>query len=104
MFEIFLKDDFLDLYLRPDYELRVGGHVGNQCGHSHTNSSIHQSPGKNSTFSGNITVDRTSSPHKGRPASPGKIRNPNGENHDMTPNEIRERYLIVEDGQHHTNL
>jgi len=29
-FEIFLKDDFIDIYLRPDYESRLS------CGHSHS--------------------------------------------------------------------
>jgi hypothetical protein len=40
MFEIFLKDDFLELYLKPDYELKVGGHCSSHGhNHNHTNSS-----------------------------------------------------------------
>lgn len=50
-FEIFLKDDFIDIYLRPDYEQRVAA-----CSH-HLKTSVQEgSPARLSNFGGNSVL------------------------------------------------
>jgi hypothetical protein len=39
-----------------------------------------------------------------RPSSPGKVRGPGGESHDMTLEEMKIRYNMIVEGTYHTKL
>jgi hypothetical protein len=107
-FEIFLKDDFIDIYLRPEYEQRVAcQHHGHGASDRSTSQSIMNSPYKVSQFTSSImNVDnfKSSSPAKGKPGSPGKVRGLGGESHPMTAPEMKERFIHLEEGQRYSNL
>lgn len=107
-FEIYLKGDFLDMFLSPEYEVKLnqkGNELSNNHHHHHRDSHQH-SPGKVSTFSHTHSTphDRNSSPRKMRPSSPGKVRENNGKAHDMNQLEMKQRYRFLEEGIHARNL
>jgi len=51
-------------------------------------------------------VATNSSPRKTsfKPSSPGKIRGLDGTNHEMTSSEMKQRYMVVEEGQRLSDL
>ena len=113
LFEIHLKDDFIDIYLKPDYEHRI-----NHCGHSPSTTerrspSISPQKGVSPFIDAPVSVDSykpsflsTSSPRKPsfKPCSPGKIRGLDGTNHEMTQDEMKQRYMVVEEGHRISDL
>lgn len=49
-------------------------------------------------------AEKTASPFRLRPSSPGKVKGPGGESHDMTLEEMKARYKHNEEGVYHTKL
>jgi len=100
-FEILLKEDFLDLYLKQDYEQKVSGTT---CTH-HDRSVLPEGTTPFKSFNGSHIisenspyrssfiggVNKSALPPKGY--SPCKVRLTNGETRNMTEEEIRNKYL-----------
>lgn len=111
-FEVYLKDDFIEIFVRPDYEQKQ------TCNHTHANSkdspnalgqSHLQSPSKVTAFSSSqqmastiSSTDRLSSPRKVPTSSPGKVRGFDGVSHDMTAEEMKYRFHLQEQGFQHS--
>ena len=116
-FEIFLKDDFIDIYLRPEYEAKV------TCAHDHNHS--HGNPNESKQFGSNIHGSpanvrnfqssqgqsfmadfRSSSPSRKtlKHGSPGKVREAGPNSHPFTAPEMKQRYMSLEEGVRYSNL
>jgi hypothetical protein len=50
------------------------------------------------------SIDKSASPFRVRPSSPGKIRGAGGESRDMTLEEMKNRYKNISEGIQHSNL
>lgn len=100
-FEIYLKEDFIDIYLKPTYELRIA-----ECSHGNDDSSrnITGSPGRSSNFVSSSISDKPASPKKLRGSSPGKVRGVGKESHEMSTDEMRARFHNIEEGQKFSNM
>ncbi|TNV84294.1 hypothetical protein FGO68_gene3654 [Halteria grandinella] len=116
-FEILLKDDFLDTYLRQDYEQSVLDYPQHTTSHSHTNQSIDhralateptQIAGRNnSTMVTPFKSFNASNVHEYSPYRSSfikehatskitvqcKIRMPNGDTRAMSTEEVKKRYM-----------
>jgi hypothetical protein len=50
------------------------------------------------------SIDKTSSPFRVRPSSPGKMRAAGGETRDMTIEDMKTKYRLIADGVQSSNL